>query len=337
MRKNIILLWVCIQISTSLALDFKKEIELEKKWRFEIGDNMAYSKADFNDVKWDSIDVPEPWENQGFPGYNGFAWYRITFRVPEELRQKALYLKLGRVDGTDMTFLNGKLIGKSGQFPPDYKSAYQVKRRYIIPPEFIRFGTLNTLAVRVFDKQNEGGIVDGDIGIYSRIDKIKFEIDLNGYWKFKPGDDLAFSEQNYKDKKWTTILVPDKWENQGFRELNGFAWYRKEVIFSKDISQYKLILMLGKINDVDEVYLNGKSIGKTGYFPEKDKKPKYNNIHKQDRAYFIPPQFIRVNQKNIIAVRVYDVGGSGGIYDGEVGIVKRDAYLRYTKKKKERD
>ncbi len=36
-------------------------------------------QIDFDDSKWDKITVPSSWENQGFRGYNGYAWYRVSF------------------------------------------------------------------------------------------------------------------------------------------------------------------------------------------------------------------------------------------------------------------
>ena len=48
-----------------------------------------------------------------------------------------------------------------------------------------------------------------------------------------------------------------------------------------------------------------------------------------ERFYIIPPHLIRWDQENVIAVRVYDIYRTGGIWDGPVGITTREAYLEY--------
>ena len=41
---------------------------------------------------------------------------------------------------------------------------------------------------------------------------------------------------------------------------------------------------------------------------------------------------LKKNQKNVIAVRVLDTGGDGGIYDGPVGIITQTKYIEYWRK-----
>lgn len=331
--RDLLMIISLLLVSRVAGLELKKEIELQSKWRIEIGDEMKYKNPDFNDSDWEFIKVPCPWENDGFPGYDGYAWYRITFEIPERLREEHLYLKLGRIDDVDMTFFNGKLIGESGVFPPNYKTAYNKDRVYPIPQDIIKFDRENTIAVRVYDFWSEGGIVRSEVGIFSRKDIINLAIDLSGKWKFKPEDHEDFAMTDFNDKKWDEIKVPDEWENQGYRKYDGIAWYRTNVKISKKLNQHKLILMLGKINDVDQVYFNGQMIGSTGHFPIPEKKAEVLNKKFIERAYFIPPALIKENKSNVVAVRVYDAGRTGGIYEGYIGIVTRQEYLKYQKRK----
>ena len=171
------------------------------------------------------------------------------------------------------------------------------------------------------------------MGIYSRVDVINLKIYLNGNWRFKTGDNPKYADPNYDDSQWKLILVPSIWEKQGYPKYDGIAWYRREVIIPDKLKSAKLILMLGKINDIDEVYFNGVLIGSTGEFPKKGKKSKYKGYYKEERAYFIPPSLIHFGKKNVIAVRVMDVGNKGGIYEGYIGITTRGEYLLYSKRK----
>src|SRR6185503_19354664 len=73
---------------------------------------------------------------------------------------------------------------------------------------------------------------------------------------------------------------------------------------------------LAKIDDVDEVYLNGVLIGKSGSFP--DDASGYITKWDEEREYHLATNnpSIRWDKENIIAVKVYDGGGPGGIFGG---------------------
>jgi len=319
----------------SMAMDLDMLIDLKREWRFEIGDNQDFARPDFDDSNWEKIQVPSRWEDQGFPGYDGYAWYRITFKAPQKMQTHHLYLKLGRVDDIDRVYLNGVLVGGRGVLPPDYRTAYNVKRCYPLPDGIVKPGSKNVLAVKVYDKHGAGGIYKGNPGIYLRKDYVELAIDLSGKWKFSPGDVLKNSSTTLNDRNWKYILVPARWEDEGYPDLDAFAWYRKSVVIKRKLANSKLILMLGKINDIDEVYFNGTLIGTTGKFNVKDLKRKNTEqgYYKKHRTYFIPPNLIRVNKENIIAVRIFDLGNKGGIYEGDVGIVTREEFLKYEKRK----
>jgi len=320
--------------STVPAMDLHKEIDLEGDWKIEIGDDFRFKDPDFDDSSWETIDVPDEWEDEGFPGYDGYAWYRSHVRIPAKLAGRELYLRLGRIDDVDETYFNGILIGKKGSFPPNFETAWDEKRIYRIPREVIRFDQDNVIAVRVYDAGGKGGIVDDPVGIYSRVDMLKLALDLSGPWKFRPGDDERWAQPDYDDSRWVTVKVPCYWEKQGFPEHDGVAWYRRRVFIPADLARSKLILLLGYINDIDQTYFNGQMIGHTGRFPTREKPPRYKSLKHRERAYFIPPFLIRPGAENVIAVRVLDVGKYGGIYRGYVGIATREEYLLYSKRKK---
>ncbi len=321
-------------IGNAAGKTLKLEIDLSGEWRLEIGDDPRFKDPAFDDSGWERIAVPSTWENEGFPGYDGYAWYRIHFTVPAELRNKPLYLRLGRIDDVDEAFLNGVRVGGKGSFPPNFKTAWDDRRTYKISPRVLRFGAENVLAVRVYDVGGAGGIVEGPVGLFSRLDVLKLALDLSGEWKFAVGDDSARSRPDFDDSGWKHIKVPSCWEKQGYRDYDGIAWYRKHVVIPDTLAKRKLILMLGKINDIDEVYFNGTEIGHTGRFPHGNSPAEYKNKKKVERAYFIPPFLIHPASDNVIAVRVLDVGKYGGIYEGYVGLTTREEYLKYIHRKR---
>ena len=169
--------------------DLRTLLNLRGKWKFELGDNMKWADPKFNDSKWDEIRVPRPWEDEGYPGYDGYAWYRKHFTMDKQVNNTAVYVRVGYVDDVTEVYLNGHLVGFEGQFPPHYITAYNVSRPYRVPPQYLNFNNDNVLAVRVYDDQIAGGIVSGSVGLFEARDYVEPDLDLAGTWKLMKGDD----------------------------------------------------------------------------------------------------------------------------------------------------
>ena len=120
------------------------------------------------------------------------------------------------------------------------------------------------------------------------------------------GVNQGYNLPGLDDSAWKTIKSPLYWENQGYVDLNGIAWYRKSFELSKEQASSKLLLSLAKIDDSDVCWVNGVQVGSTEKF----------NI---DRKYEVPASALREG-KNCIAVRVSDHGGFGGIYGNEADL-----------------
>jgi sialate O-acetylesterase len=202
--------------------------------------------------------------------------------------------------------------------------AWNVDRAYALPPGTLQQGRTNVIAVRVYDGGSGGGIVGDAIGIYSD-DFPRPEIDLAGTWKFQAGDDAARSEPGFDDSKFESIPVPSYWESSR-GELDGFGWYRKSFHAQPGAEGTTMVLMLGKIDDTDEVYLNGTKVGGTGNLNDSDRHSDVG-YYDQNRGYYFPASLLKA--ENVIAVRVHDHGGRGGIYEGPIGIISQERYADY--------
>lgn len=314
-----------------VAQEVSRIIDLRGLWRFTIGDDSKWSKPDINTSNWEIVKVPSSWENEGFHGYDGYAWYRKSFKVPSAYKGKSIVLDLGRVDDADEVFINGQLIGYSGSFPPNYSTAYYAWRKYTIPTNILNYDKDNVIAVRVFDAELDGGILEGNIGLY---EMKNWNLNLVGVWKFATDDDPSYKDKNYNDRNWNNIYVPGNWEVQGFEDYNGFAWYRYTFFVPDNLKGKKLVLLAGKIDDFDETYINGKLVGTTGpidYIPKRmDNRSEWQKV----RAYEIPENTLQFGKENTIAIRVYDGYVNGGIYEGPIAILTQENYTKYWRKQK---
>ncbi|MEM8680522.1 MAG: beta galactosidase jelly roll domain-containing protein, partial [Planctomycetota bacterium] len=136
---------------------------LDDGWRFQTGDDPTWAQPEHDDSDWKPIKVGMDWESQAAPDYNGFAWYRLHLDIPADvsLPQGTLRLQLGAIDDVDETWFNGEQIGATGSFPPDYGSSWSAARNYLVPERLVRPGEDNVIAVRVYDGDGRGGMVDG--------------------------------------------------------------------------------------------------------------------------------------------------------------------------------
>ncbi len=144
-------------------------------------------------------------------------------------------------------------------------------------------------------------------------------------WTFAQGDDLAWARTPPATAR--PLAINAKWEDGGFPGYDGWGWYFLRV--SRAALAPALgasdggdpVLALGKIDDADEVYINGTRIGGTGTFP-----PSFTSQWSAKRAYPIPTALLR--DENLIAVRVYDGGGGGGLYEGIPQLLSAAAWAR---------
>jgi sialate O-acetylesterase len=309
--------------------DWATLVDLEGEWAFRIGDADVWATG-FDDVGWDTLSVPGIWEDQGYHGYDGTAWYRRTFVLDADAAKSAatepLYLLLGKIDDSDEAFINGVRVGRAGLFPPVYQTGYYDYRIYAVPPEVLDLEGENTVAVRVYDGGREGGILDGPIALATtqlpNPAGPTFVADLVGTWRFAPGDDLEWSLPTFEDGDWETVQVPGTWERQGYRGLDGFAWYRTTVTLSEAEADEDLLLVLGAIDDLDQAFVNGNLVGGTGDIEAGTIEGDEWLI---ERAYPVPAGILNPGD-NVVAVRVYDGPNEGGIHRGPVGLMTPEAY-----------
>jgi sialate O-acetylesterase len=102
------------------------------------------------------------------------------------------------------------------------------------------------------------------------------------------------------ESEWATISVPAAWETQGYDGVDGTAWYRLAFELSEEEAASSVTLGLGLIDDSDRTWLNASEIGGI------------QGAWNQPRVYAAPATAVRPG-RNVVAIRVEDTGGEGGI------------------------
>ncbi|MBM4038856.1 MAG: hypothetical protein FJ290_10105 [Planctomycetes bacterium] len=134
----------------------------------------------------------------------------------------------------------------------------------------------------------------------------------------------GWQKRDFDDRAWDSIPVPGEWEKAAvstagggmeypFAGYDGVAWYRFRVQVPAAWEGKGVTLQLGVVDDLDTTFFNGEQVGATG-----DDTPRYWTVRRQ---YVIPARLVRFGSENVIAVRVVDLRGGGGIMQGPVRLV----------------
>ncbi|MFV8465468.1 sialate O-acetylesterase [Flavobacterium sp. LB1P62] len=113
-------------------------------------------------------------------------------------------------------------------------------------------------------------------------------------------NETSFKELGFNDASWAELNVPGLWENQPLGDLDGVVWMRKTITLSAEDIKNGTTLSLSKIDDEDITYINGIEVGR-------------NTLWDAKRVYTVPTNILKEG-KNVIAVRIVDNSGGGGIY-----------------------
>ena len=115
-------------------------------------------------------------------------------------------------------------------------------------------------------------------------------------------DDEKIPSVDFDDKEWPVMTIPSTYETV-IGEFDGAVWFRKVVEIPESMAGKDMVLSLGPIDDMDATYFNGQLVGST----------ELSGFWQAERKYDIPASLVKAG-KNVIAVRVLDTQGGGGIY-----------------------
>lgn len=127
--------------------------------------------------------------------------------------------------------------------------------------------------------------------------------DLQGSLNVSSTEIETWRQPASNDRQWKKMHVPGLWEQQALGDFDGIVWLRRNFTVAPADAGKEATLELGMIDDSDETYVNGVKAGSTRGYSEK-------------RIYRIPAGMLKEGN-NVVAVRVEDTGGGGGIYGDE--------------------
>ena len=198
-----------------------------------------WANQDLVDRDWKSMKVPDNWENQSLPNFDGVVWFRKTLEIPKDWENNKLTLNLDMIDDNDITYFNGVEVG--------HTDGWNLTRIYSIPASLVKAGKA-IITVRVFDTAGGGGIY-GNAALMKLSLSPEKSINLAGNWQYKIGFNL--SEIPAAPVTWNNPNQPTVLYNAMINPIvpftiKGAIWYQGESNSDKAYQYRELFPLLIK-------------------------------------------------------------------------------------------
>ena len=117
---NIVMVPVSSQDRLVVPASIHGAIRLNQMWRFHTGDNPAWADPNFDDSRWDHVNLLTPLVEQGIEPYSGWAWYRLRLHpvpLPDSGKLALSLLVVPYSVGQMQILVNGVPVGHSQGMP----------------------------------------------------------------------------------------------------------------------------------------------------------------------------------------------------------------------------
>lgn len=173
MKKHYLFLFICtVLFSCSSSKKVRENVDFTEGWKFYLGDDSIAYNAQYDDAKWEILDLPHDWsieadfslKNPATPGGGalpgGIGWYRKDFVVDKSDEGKNVYIDFDGIYWNSKVWINGHLMGER---PNGY-----ISFRYDLTP-YIKVGERNVIAVRVDNSKQPNSRWYSGSGIYRNV------------------------------------------------------------------------------------------------------------------------------------------------------------------------
>jgi len=249
--KSLVLLCLIGTFTNSLlnaqSTNPREVIPFDNGWHFWLGDDQSAKQINFDDSKWQTLNLPHDWSIEGAvnppptgdknSGYfiHGIGWYRKSFMSPDTL--KKVVIEFDAVYMNSEVWINGQFLG---QKPYGF-----IGFRYDLTEFLKRDGSQNVIALRVDDSSDPSLRWYAGSGIYRHVRLI-----TTGYTHFHLDGGISISTPDISAEKAVVktdyIIDPNFFTDQEQQAWIKDPWKVKPQ--TKEITLRSCVLSLdGKI------------------------------------------------------------------------------------------
>ncbi len=235
------LIFLALTLFLFINTQAQQASNFDRDWKFNLGDHMQASSANYDDSAWRTLDLPHDWSIEGEYdeknpmgdrcGYlpAGKGWYRKTVAVPKAWKDKHVEILFDGVFMNSTVWLNGKELGT--------RPYGWVSFNYDISEEVAAEDTL-TFAVRVDNSLQPAARWYTGSGIYGHTwisVKDKLHVAHDGIYVTTKGSQASFETEvvNTSRNKKKIILQTTVADNKG----NVLARTSSQAVLSGETSQ----------------------------------------------------------------------------------------------------
>ncbi|MBN2449424.1 MAG: DUF4838 domain-containing protein [Lentisphaeria bacterium] len=134
------------------------------------------------------------------------------------------------------------------------------------------------------------------------------------HWRFQTdpeakGEALGWQRPEFDDSGWAAATSLTFWEQQGWKDYDGVAWYRCRLPVAREwAARRRLVLHFGAVDESFRLYIDGRLVHESLFDPAADP-----DLWKKPRTVDVT-DFLKPGAAAVLAVRVHDSAGAGGLW-----------------------
>ena len=129
---------------------------------------------------------------------------------------------------------------------------------------------------------------------------------MHWYDTYDTGTKEKWFAPDFDSSGWKAVDVPGGFADLGVPDTPTVVWFRKEIELPDPMPTGRNMVLLGIIEKMDTVYINGREVGGSAWV-------------ENPRAYFVPPGVLK-SGKNTIVIRVFKTQPNGGFMSKAEGL-----------------
>jgi hypothetical protein len=100
--------------SIKTSATYREKININREWKFKLGDNKGAETESYNDDDWNDINLPHNFSIPYFQSmywYTGYGWYRKYFDILSQWELKRIFIEFEAAFRDAQIYINGHLVG----------------------------------------------------------------------------------------------------------------------------------------------------------------------------------------------------------------------------------
>jgi hypothetical protein len=100
--------------SIKTSATYREKININREWKFKLGDNKGAETESYNDDDWSDINLPHNFSIPYFQSmhwYTGYGWYRKCFDILSQWELKRIFIEFEAAFRDAQIYINGHLVG----------------------------------------------------------------------------------------------------------------------------------------------------------------------------------------------------------------------------------